>query len=202
MFQTSTYMSVCMRICMRVCSGACLHRCMYLSRTHNTHIHAHTTHTYTLKYVDNTFCFVYFCFVLLCMCACMYPCVFSIVSWRAVRVSIGIRHQIVNSSPRPKPIRQTRHGLTPFGGWGCALYGASVSPRIRASPSTCRVLTIDWQVRGLCRCLWHARGPCLCLCVTSPRGFTSLPTQEAEYSLSGFIPTNKQTNKHHSNKSK
>jgi len=28
------------------------------------------------------------------------------------------------------------------------------------------------------------------------RGFTSLPPQEVEYSASGFIPTNKQTNKH------
>jgi len=45
MFQTSTYMGVCMRICMCVCPGACLHRCMYMSHTHNTHIHAHTTHT-------------------------------------------------------------------------------------------------------------------------------------------------------------
>jgi len=32
-------------------------------------------------------------------------------------------------------------------------------------------------------------------CVITPRGFTSLTTQEAEYSFSGFIPTNKQTNK-------
>ena len=29
----------------------------------------------------------------------------------------------------------------------------------------------------------------------APRGFTSLQTKEAEYSFSGFIPTNKQTNK-------
>ena len=45
MLQTSTYMSVCMSICICVCSGACLHCCMSMSRTHNTHIHAHTTHT-------------------------------------------------------------------------------------------------------------------------------------------------------------
>jgi len=33
--------------------------------------------------------------------------------------------------------------------------------------------------------------------VITPRGFTSLPTQEAKYSFSGFIPTtNKQTNKY------
>ena len=51
MFQTSTYMSACMIICMCVCSGACLHRCMYMSRTHNTHIHAHTTHTCLGLYV-------------------------------------------------------------------------------------------------------------------------------------------------------
>jgi len=50
MFQTSTYMGICMRICMCVCLGACLHCCMYMSRTHNTHIHAHTTHT--LVYVS------------------------------------------------------------------------------------------------------------------------------------------------------
>jgi len=29
----------------------------------------------------------------------------------------------------------------------------------------------------------------------APRGFTSVPTQKAEYSFSDFIPTNKQTNK-------
>jgi len=45
MFQTSTYMSVCMSMCMCICSGACLHRCLHMPRTHNTHIHAHTTHT-------------------------------------------------------------------------------------------------------------------------------------------------------------
>jgi len=96
------------------------------------------------------------------------------------------------SSP---PTCHTRHRGTPFGGWGCVLYWAYVGPVMRASPSTCRVLSMDWQVRGLglsCHCLWYARrGVCLCPCVTTPRGFTSL----AEYSFSGFIPTNKQTNK-------
>jgi len=43
--RASTYMSVFMSICMCVCLGECLHRCMYMSRTHNTRIHAHTTHT-------------------------------------------------------------------------------------------------------------------------------------------------------------
>jgi len=43
----------------------------------------------------------------------------------------------------------------------------------------------------MCRCLWYARGLCLCPCVITPRGFTSLPTQE-EYSFSGFY-SNKQT---------
>ena len=37
-----------------------------------------------------------------------------------------------------------------FGDWGCVLYRAGVSPGMRASPSTCRVLTISWQVRGMC----------------------------------------------------
>ena len=45
MFPTSTYMGVCMSTCMYICSGAHLHHCMYMSRTHNTHIHAHTTNT-------------------------------------------------------------------------------------------------------------------------------------------------------------
>jgi len=66
-------------------------------------------------------------------------------------------------------------------------------PGMRASPSTCRVLAIDWHVRGLYYCLWCARGVCLCPRVITPRGFTSLPTQEAEYSFSCFIPTNKHT---------
>jgi len=47
----------------------------------------------------------------------------------------------------------------------------------------------------MCHCLWHARGLCLCPCVITSRGFTSLPPQEAEYAFSRFIPTNKQTNK-------
>jgi len=103
-------------------------------------------------------------------------------------------HQIVNLSRRPKPIRHTRHGGTPFGGWGCVLYRAWVSPVMRASPSTCRVLTvtIDWQVRGLCRCLWYARrGLCLFPCVTTPRGCNSLPTGVRVL----FQQTNKQTNR-------
>ena len=36
---------------------------------------------------------------------------------------------------------------------------------------------------------------CLSPCVITPRGFTSLQKKEAEYSFSGFITTNKQTNK-------
>jgi len=118
MFQTSTYMSLFMRICMRVCSSTCLHRCMFMSRTHNTHmhathIHAHTTHRphhnefstllffhqylsqscaetsellrriSTSELDPQSFCFVQGCFVLLCMCACMYPCVLS-VSWSVI----------------------------------------------------------------------------------------------------------------------
>jgi len=95
--------------------------------------------------------------------------------------------------PPSKPNTSNKAWGAPFGGWECVLYRAGVSPEMWASPSTCRVLTIDWQVRGMCRCLWYARGLCLCPCVITPRGVTSLPTQEAEYSFSGFIPTtNKQ----------
>jgi len=46
-----------------------------------------------------------------------------------------------------------------------------------------------------CLVTWYARGSCLYPCVITPRGFTSLPTQEVKYSFSGFVPTNKQTNK-------
>ena len=91
--------------------------------------------------------------------------------------------------------RHTRHEGTPFGGWGWVVEWEPLSPVMRASPSFCRVLTIDWQVRGLCRCLWYARDLCLCQCVIASRRFTSLPTQEAGNSFPGFIPTNKQTNK-------
>jgi len=107
--------------------------------------------------------------------------------WRAVRDLYLPNRSWFYPSPRPNPIRQTRHGGMPFGGWGCVLYRADVSHGMRASPSTC-VLTIDWQVRGLCRCLWNARGLCLCPCVITPRGFTSLPTQEAEWSSKSIEP--------------
>jgi len=68
-----------------------------------------------------------------------------------------------------------RRGAT-FGGWGWVVEYEPLSPVMRASPSTCTVLTIDWHVRGLCRCLWHARGLCLCPRVIIPRGFPSLNT--------------------------
>ena len=101
-----------------------------------------------------------------------------LLSWRAVRNLYP--QKIVNLFPGPKPIRHTRHGGTPFGGWGCVLYKAHVSTVMRVSPSTCRVLIMDWQVRGLglsCLCLWYSRrGLCLCLCVTTPRGFISFST--------------------------
>ena len=84
--------------------------------------------------------------------------------------------------------------------WRCVLYEAYVSPVMRASLSTW-VLTMDWQVCGLglsCLCLWNARrGLCLCPCVTTPRGLTSLPTGGEVY-YSGFYSNkqaNKQTNK-------
>ena len=31
------------------------------------------------------------------------------------------------------------------------------------------------------RCLWYARGLCFCLCVMTPRGFTSLPPDLGEF---------------------
>ena len=116
----------------------------------------------------------------------------SQVSFVGRQFAIAI-HQIVNLSPRPKPILQTRRGGTLFGGWGCVLYGAGVCPGMRASPSTCRVISIDWQVRGLCRCLCYARGLCLCPCV-----ITGVPpSQHRRWSIDCrvlFQHTNKQTN--------
>jgi len=51
-------------------------------------------------------------------------------------------------------------------GWGWVIEWEPPSPLMRASPSTRRVLSIDWQLRGMCRCRWYARGLCLCPCVT------------------------------------
>ena len=98
-----------------------------------------------------------------------------LLCWRAIRLLFPPNRSWFDPSPRPNPIRQTRHWGTLFGGWGCALCRAGVSPEMRASPSTCKVLIIVWHVRSLYRCLWHARGLCFCPCVTTPRGLTSLP---------------------------
>jgi len=71
---------------------------------------------------------------------------------------------------------------------------------MRVSPSTCRVLTIDWHESGLYRCLWYARGLCLCPCVITQRCL--LPSQqEAEYSFSGFTPVVGPLSKTHFSKS-
>jgi len=98
MFQTSTCMSVCMSICMCVCSGACLHRCTCYAHSTHTYTHTQHTHHTIMHFPHNcsctkslsnsraetskllgristseldpeSFCFVYSCFVLLCMCA-------------------------------------------------------------------------------------------------------------------------------------
>ena len=83
-----------------------------------------------------------------------------------------------------------------FGGWGCVLCRAGASPVMRASPSTCRVLAIDWQVRGLYRCLCLTHVVCAWVRVQPfPGVITSLQTQGAKYRFSGFIKTHKQTNK-------
>ena len=145
------------------------------------------------------------------LCVCAHVCIphthtfvrmyvsvcLVLLSWRAIRVSIGIRHQ---NSPIWRPPTKTN---TSYKAWDNAAsvaedaldLGADLSPAMRASSSTCRVLTINWHVRGMCHCLWQARGLCLCPCATAPRGFTSLPTQEVEFGSSGCILTNKQTNK-------
>ena len=75
---------------------------------------------------------------------------------------------------------------------------AGVIPGIRTSPSTYKVLTMDWQVRGLCRCLWYERGLCPCPCVITPRWFTSLLLEHRRQSIFfrvSFQQTNKQTKK-------
>jgi len=59
-----------------------------------------------------------------------------------------------------------------------------------------RVLTILWHVRGLYRCLGHARGLCLSPCVTTPGGL--LPSHHRRWSIVFrvlFQQTNKQKNK-------
>jgi len=71
-------------------------------------------------------CVVLLCVVLLC--------------WRAVRNLYPPNRSWLHPSPRPNPMRHTRHGGTPFGGWGCVGVGASVRPKMRARPSS-------WGVR-------------------------------------------------------
>ena len=69
-----------------------------------------------------------------------------LLSWRIVRVSIGIRHQIAHGfTPTPVQTQYVKQGM---GGRRLVAEDASdvvpgVSPVMRASPSTCRVLTID-----------------------------------------------------------
>jgi len=50
------------------------------------------------------------------------------------------------------------------------------------------------DVRGLYCCLWYARGLCLCLCVITPGGFTSLPTGGGVWFFGFYKQTNKKTN--------
>jgi len=69
-----------------------------------------------------------------CVCAHVSACVAMLCLVLQVGGQFAIStHQIVN--PRPNPIRHTRHGGTPFGGWGCVLNEAYVSPVMRSSPS-------------------------------------------------------------------
>jgi len=100
-------------------------------------------------------------------------------------------HQIINlsRSPRRKPIRQTRHKGTPFCGWGCALGRAGVSRGMRASPSTCRVLTIDWHVRGLYPCFWQ---PSDSVCATVLTVTLSQKTNRASH---GFLTQSQTKNR-------
>ena len=53
---------------------------------------------------------------------CVYPCVvllcLVLLSWRAVRNHYPPNRSWFYPSPRPNPIHHTRHGGTPFGGWG------------------------------------------------------------------------------------
>ena len=68
---------------------------------------------------------------------------------------------------------------------------------MRASPSTCKVITIDWQVLVLCCCLCHTHVVCACVRVWSlPGGF--LPSQHRRRHIV-FRVLFQQTNKHTNN---
>jgi len=114
----SLYMSICMCECSGSCLHRCMFMSRTHNTHIHAHIHAHTTHTphhnefstwlffhqnlsqscastsellgqFSTSELDpQSLCFVYFCFVLLCMCACMYPCVIS-VSWSVIYCQDG-----------------------------------------------------------------------------------------------------------------
>jgi len=93
-----------MSIYMCVCSGTCLYCCMYMSRTHNTHIHAHTTHTP---------CFVKFFFVLLRMCTCTYPSstYFCVCAHVCIRSCMNMSHTHAHPTTRI-PTHKHKHTHT------------------------------------------------------------------------------------------
>ena len=90
-------------------------------------------------------------YVYLYVCMCVSMCNFALDKFALLAgCSYFLSINLLSVSTATYMIR--RGGMS-FSGWGCVLYGAGVSPEMRASPSTCRVSTIDWQVLGLCRCL-------------------------------------------------
>jgi len=113
----------------------CMSTTLYVHVTHTQHTHT----VYVCMYVSVCQS------VLSCVCACMYPCGFSVESWRVARVSIGILHQIVHGfTPTPIKNQYVIQGM----GVRCSVAEEAtcvvqvVSPVMRASPSTCTVLTI------------------------------------------------------------
>jgi len=124
------------------------------------------------------------------------------LSWRAVRnfYPLNMLMVLLGSSLYNRMLR--RRGWL-FRWLRMRLCGTCVSPVMRTSPSTCRVLAIDWYVLGLCRCLWlthvvrvwlNSAPQCVRPCATIPRGYYFPPDTGSEVWIFGFYP-NKQTNK-------
>jgi len=102
----------------------------------------------------------------------------------------------------PNQRRKTKFAIYSMVHCGRAFDPGTLGFLITAPPSVCipevfgvlavRISKPKNKKKSLC---WYSRGLCLCPCMITPRGFTSLPTLEAEYSFPGFKPTIKRTNK-------
>jgi len=131
-------------------------------------------------------------YVCMCVSVCSFS-LFSIVSWRAVRGYYPPNHSWFYPSPHPKPICHTRHGGTPFSGWGWVGAGADKSSNASQPVNLQSVnhnLTNTWSVPLSLVRKWFVPLP---VCDHS-QGVFFPPNTRGGIMFFGFY-TNKQTNK-------